>query len=376
MKVSSSNKPVQTIVNRIKRGNISFTHKLQRREGVWNKFQKSLLIDSLLRGYPINPIYIISEGGKDYVIDGVQRLSTISSFLNNEFSISKNINSIIVDDNSFEIAGKKFKDEKAKINKKTTASEGNTEKSSKTLDPIVQDVLTSAQIQIIEISDYTDEEVREMFRRLNSGKPLNTSQKMTPDMSDELSHAISNIISHPFFEKVLTSAQFKSSVDLSVAMEILMLSEISDQYDFGSFRKEDRLKFIEYYNDKVNKNKVELILHALDKLNESFDIDTKFPKTSISMICYSAYRVLKDKKSFGNFVKFVNDFLDGYNTNEEYKAFCESGTSNAEMVKGRLDYWRKAIRNMKTAQNSEDEGSTIIEEHNEESVETTENEEV
>ena len=51
MKISTPNKPVQTITNKIKRGNISFTHKLQRREGVWNNSQKSLLIDSLLRGY-------------------------------------------------------------------------------------------------------------------------------------------------------------------------------------------------------------------------------------------------------------------------------------------------------------------------------------
>lgn len=374
MKVSSSNKPVQTIVNRIRRGNISFTHKLQRREGVWNKFQKSLLIDSLLRGYPINPIYIISEGGRDYVIDGVQRLSTVASFLNNEFSISKNINTILIDDASYEIAGKKFRDDKIKTGKRANASENNAEKSSKTLDPIVQDVLTSSQIQVIEISDYTDEEVREMFRRLNSGKPLNTSQKMTPDMSDELSQAISNIISHPFFEKILTPAQFKSSVDLSVAMEILMLSEISDQYDFGSFRREDRLKFIEYYNDKVNQKKVDIIIRALDKLNDSFDIDVKFPKTSISMICYSAYRVLKDKKSFANLVNFINDFLEGYNTNEEYKVFCESGTSNADMVKGRLEYWRKAVRNMTTFQNEED--NPVIQEqnedHNEEPIETGE----
>ena len=72
MKISTPNKPVQTITNKIKRGNILFTHKLQRREGVWNSSQKSLLIDSLLRGYLINPTYTVIEDGKQYVIDGVQ----------------------------------------------------------------------------------------------------------------------------------------------------------------------------------------------------------------------------------------------------------------------------------------------------------------
>lgn len=332
MKVSSSNKSLQTTVGKINRKNILFTHKLQRPEGVWNKSQKSLLIDSLVRGYLINPTYVIYEDGKQYVIDGIQRLSTISSFFNDEFSLSKNLESVSIDGDVYEIAGKKFSK----------------------LDERVQTELKDAQVQIYEISDYTDKDVREMFRRLNSGKPLNTSQKMTPNMSDELSNVVSNIVSHPFFKKILTPAQLKSSVDLSVAMEILMLSEMSNEYDFGSFRKDDREKFVQYYNDKVNNKKVELIINALNKLNESFDEDAKFPKTSISMICYSAYRVIKDKKSFGNFVNFVKDFLNNYDSNDEYKVFCGSGTANAEMVKGRLEYWRNAVRNMKPGKEPEE----------------------
>ena len=61
MKVTSSNKPLQPLMNKIKRGKIVFTHRLQRREGVWGTKAKSLLIDSLLRGYPVNPVYTIIE---------------------------------------------------------------------------------------------------------------------------------------------------------------------------------------------------------------------------------------------------------------------------------------------------------------------------
>ena len=99
MKVSSSNKAVQTLANKIKRENIIFTHKLQRREGVWNKHSKSLLIDSLLRGYPVNPIYTVMDE-KQAVIDGVQRLSTCYSYINNGFSLSKNLEPITIGENS------------------------------------------------------------------------------------------------------------------------------------------------------------------------------------------------------------------------------------------------------------------------------------
>lgn len=324
MKVSSPNKPVQTIATKIRRGNICFTHRLQRREGVWSKAQKSLLIDSLLRGYLINPTYTIVENGKQYVIDGVQRLSTIANYVDDGFSLSKTLDPIVIDNESYEIAGKKFSK----------------------LDEKVQEELNSSQLQVCEITEYTDKDVREMFRRLNSGKPLNTSQKMTPDMSDELSSTVADIISHPFFEKALTTAQLKSSVDLSVAMEVLMLSEASAEYDFGSFRREDREKFIQYYNDKVNVEKVKMIKQALDKLDESFDTDVRIPKTSISMIIYSSYRIIKDKKSFSKFVEIVKDFLDNYDTNEAYKAYLQEGTASGESVKSRLDYWRGLVKNL------------------------------
>lgn len=324
MKVSSPNKPVQTITNKIKRGQILFTHKLQRPEGVWNNQQKSLLIDSLLRGYLINPTYTVLEDGKQFVIDGVQRLYSVYTFINDGYKLYKNLEPIIIDEEIYEIAGKKFSK----------------------LDEKVRDELLAAQLQVCEISEYTDKDVREMFRRLNSGKPLNTAQKMTPDMSDELSDAVLSLVSHPFFKKALTAAQLKSSVDLSVAMEILMLSEISNEYDFGSFRRDDREKFIQYYNDKVDMEKIELIRQGLDKLDESFDENVKINKTTISFICYGAYRIVKDNKSFEKFMESVNNFLENYDSNDEYKAFTQQGTSSSESVKGRLEYWRNIIREL------------------------------
>ena len=124
MKVSSPNKPVQTILNKIKRGSILFTHKLQRREGVWNKPQKSLLIDSLLRGYLINPTYTVVEDGKQYVIDGVQRLSSINDYVNGVYALSKTLEPIVIDGETYDIAGKKFKKLDEKIQDELTHREG------------------------------------------------------------------------------------------------------------------------------------------------------------------------------------------------------------------------------------------------------------
>lgn len=55
---------------------------------VWTLFQKRELILSKLKGVKIAPISVISYNHKIYqIIDGKQRLSTLISFVQNEFSI-------------------------------------------------------------------------------------------------------------------------------------------------------------------------------------------------------------------------------------------------------------------------------------------------
>ena len=81
----------------------------------------------------------------------------------------------------------------------------------------------------------------------------------------------------------------------------------------------------------------------MDKFNESFE-EAKIPVTSVPMVLFSGYRIVKDKKSFSKLVDLVNEFLAGYDANEEYKQFVQSGTSSSENVNGRLDWWRSQIR--------------------------------
>lgn len=324
MKVSRENCPVKPLIGKMKREKIILKHKLQRRESVWSNPNKSLLIDSLLRGYIVPPVYTIIEDGIQYVIDGVQRLSTLKGFYNDEFSISKKAEPVVIEGTEYNIAGLKFSK----------------------LDQIVKDELDSSAITVYEITEYTDKDVREMFRRLNSGKPLNTSQKLTPDMSDELSNAIFDIVSLPFFERRLTPAQLKSSVDQSIALETLMLCSTDKDNDFTSFRGTDKKKFIEFYNDQIDSEKIELIKTAINKLDKSIEEDVKIPKTSISVLCFASYRVYKDKKSFEKFALKVNEFLSTYDSNTEYKDKLMNGTNSSESVQARLDYWKAQIKSL------------------------------
>lgn len=116
METSTKNRPLQWINNQYKKGNISFEHKLQRPVGQWNVKMKSLLIHSLLSGFPVNPIYVVNENNTTYTLDGSQRTSTCIDFLNDKFPLSKDTPNVTIASKEngetivkeYEIAKKKF----------------------------------------------------------------------------------------------------------------------------------------------------------------------------------------------------------------------------------------------------------------------------
>ncbi len=329
MKTASKERTLQWISNQYNKGNISFSHKLQRPIGQWSPKMKSLLIHSLLVGFPVNPIYIVEEDGTLYTLDGSQRTSTCISYINNEFALSKDTPNIVLDSKEngesvskeYEIAGKKFKK----------------------LDADVQVTLLACSLEFCTLSEYTDNEVKEMFRRQNTGKPLNGKQLRIVNESDKFGDMVYSLATHPFMNKLVTKTQRKNGTDRDLIIQALMLIETNQEQEFVSFRTKDIDAFVKDYSDSISSDKVNVLKTAMDKFNENFD-DVKIPVTSVPMILYSGYRIQKDKKSFSKLVELINEFLNSYDGNEEYKQFVQSGTSSAENVRGRFDWWREKIK--------------------------------
>ncbi len=328
MKTASKERTLQWICNQHKKGNISFSHKLQRPIGQWSPKMKSLLIHSLLSGFPVNPIYIVDEGGTLYTLDGSQRTSTCISYINNEFALSKDTPNVFIQvtedgesiSKEYEIAGKKYKK----------------------LDEEVQSTLLACSLEFCTLSEYTDDEVKEMFRRQNTSKPLSGKLLRIVHESDAVSDAVYSLATHPFMDKLVTPTQRKNGTDRDLIIQTLMLICTNNENDFTSFRNKDIDVFVMDHGDE-SLDKISVLSDALDSFNEAFD-EIKIPVTSIPMILYSGYRVKKDKKSFSSLIDIINEFLNGYDANEEYKQFVQSGTSGQDSVRRRLDWWREKIR--------------------------------
>lgn len=319
-------KTLQALVKAMDKGTILLSHKLQRPEGQWNRKQKTDLIDSLLRKYPINPSYSIKEVGICSVIDGVQRLSCVRDFLSDKFALSKDMEPVMVNNEEKSLAGLKFSK----------------------LDDDTKDAILNSELQIYELTDCTEKDVREMFRRQNAGKPLNGKQLRVIYESDEFSEIVYSLATHPFMDKLMTKAQRKNGTDRDLIIQTLMLIETNQENDFTSFRTNDMDVFVMDHSNSISQDKVDMLETAMDKFNEAFE-ELKIKQLNIPMILYVSYRCLKDKKSFSKLIEYIEQFVTDYNESDklqDYKMYCQSSTTSRENVRGRLDYWRGIIREL------------------------------
>lgn len=87
LRTQAYDKSISDLVEMIRNGDIILNPEYQR-EYVWDETRASLLIESILLNVPIPVVYVSEDDdGCWNVVDGLQRLSSISRFMNNEFAL-------------------------------------------------------------------------------------------------------------------------------------------------------------------------------------------------------------------------------------------------------------------------------------------------
>lgn len=61
---------------------------------------------------------------------------------------------------------------------------------------------------------------------------------------------------------------------------------------------------------------------------------------------YAVYEVLEKDKDFDALVEIIKEFLESYDSNDEYKQYVQSGTGSQENVSGRFQYWKNIVENL------------------------------
>lgn len=218
----------------------------------WSLPRQSLLIDSILRGMDIPKVYLrsLSPGSTHThdAVDGQQRLRAIWEFRAGGFALdySEPLNPI----GAYPVDGKKFMD----------------------LHKSLKDKFESFTVSVAEITDATNDEITNLFSRLQMGVSLNPAE-LRNAMLSPMRHVIDSIATtHEFFqESRIPDTRYKRQDYLAHTFAMAAYNGTKDikapdlkrmVIEFGSDKAEQLLLMTSVVGDALN---------VLAKVNELVD---------------------------------------------------------------------------------------------------------
>lgn len=225
---------IKFIEEMIENGDIDFTPDFQR-NFVWNSIQKSKLIESLLLRIPL-PIFYFAEDreGRLTIVDGLQRLTTIKEFMNNEFPLNH------LEYLSDGVRGRYYKSipEKRQIG----------------IDAKYYRWFNMSQFAVNVIDPSSPYKVKyDIFRRINTGgKPLN---------NQEIRNCLSSKKLRSLLLEMSALEEFKEATNGSVRSSRMADREIALRFIsfYGAYKKDTTLKssydgYMEFFLDTATED--------------------------------------------------------------------------------------------------------------------------
>lgn len=319
------------IAGMVKNNKINFDHIVQR-SYVWERSRKSALIESMILGYPIPPIFAKRRidygtgkrgGNIYYIMDGKQRLSTVKEYLNDEFELTelptiKYIDSISGEEVEADISELRFSE----------------------LPESLQDILKDVMFSITYFDNLTKEEERELFKRLNAGKPLSTKSKVLASCKDI--DGILDIGEHELFKEMLSEKARMNKNQVSIIVKTwCMLNKPIEEISFEGkslsqltenliISQDERERLEEVFN-LIMDTHTTLLFHKKGKVAKKLYTETHF----VSLIPYFN-RAIESNYDSDIMSKWIFSFFDsesGTNINTEYNEYNNAvGSGSAKPV--------------------------------------------
>lgn len=144
-KFSTKQYTIDNLCESIKEDEID-VNPIWQRKVVWNNKMKKDLVDTIMKGYPINPIVVWDQGLRSVCVDGKNRLCAINDFKENKFQVR------------VEGVDKFFKD----LDKREQRRFG----------------LFNIEVRILRSDVWNDNTVREYFQSIQGGAKLNWNERI------------------------------------------------------------------------------------------------------------------------------------------------------------------------------------------------------
>lgn len=320
---------IKTMIGWKNKGTLTFDNPIQRSGSQWTLLQKSLLIHSILMGYPIPNCYFLKtkdENGNTVYdcLDAKQRLTSVFDFVEGEYELHSATPPCTVDGFEFDLANLSFEE----------------------LADDLKDEILGCRMSIFCLEDCTDEEVEEIFARLNNSTPLSPIQKCRSIMSTELARWTKEICSMDFFQHSigLTVAQLRREADLEVLLQsMLLLDSRHEGYDeWKGISTAEVTKYCKHIRGKYNDDKKLMIMELFEYLGKAFREQHKFlKKSNIPMVVVLSKLALENDIKPEKFKVFIDSFSNSVCV--DYEENTGSGNVKRAKTEGRLSAIAKAF---------------------------------
>jgi hypothetical protein len=317
MELKRTTYKVEKLVNLKSTNKLSFDLVIQRKDDIWDRNRKSLLIHSVLNDFPIPSVFANKEENVYHVLDGKQRLTTLIDYVDGKFKLSKSVPAI----QGEVLAEKKFaelpEEWKQKINQ--------------------------YGVSIEYIEGLGQERMEEWFFRLNNGVPLRKIENTRAILGGKVLKFVEDIAKMEFFtEKTnLSASARKRYVDQEMILQIMALIQ-NKETGFSSLEIQEFVKTLR--NSEIRDELKARMQNASRLLNVAFPKKEKFlKKLHVPMLFKLAldiqkYGLLITEDSFGEFARQFFDHVP-----EEYAQACVQGSAKKENVQRRLAAISKAF---------------------------------
>ena len=289
------------ISNMVLRGDLRENHPQQRKSGQWNKETRDNFIVTVLKNEDFDPIKICEqltdEGVVLWLIDGLQRSTTIANFKSGKFALGRNINPSKIE---YQEA---IRDEKGNITYQNVEFDLRG-KAYKDLPEILKEEFDNCPVEVVKHLDCTDEEIGRHIIRYNSGRPMVAAQKISAYMYNVAKY-VKELSGHAFFSDCVNFSETKDrngEIDKVVCEAVMGLN-------FFDVWKKDAKKIGQHLNENATEDMFIQFHNYLDRL-----LNVVTPETG------ELFSTKNGVVLFMLFDKFVNSGL----SDDKFQLFLEN----------------------------------------------------
>jgi hypothetical protein len=295
MKMLPSDPDIQTIVGRIRSGDLDLQPDFQRGE-VWSDSKKRRLIDTILRDWHIPPIHVIERPGAQVqeVLDGQQRLVAIRDFVNGIIRVDGTIEPreeaiVAADDSTYE-----------------------------TLPPSLRRQFDRFTIRVFRLIDFRPDEPGELFYRLNQPTSLTAAEQRNAffgPVRTQVRRLCEQFGSGGLTQEFLGFSNSRMAYDDIVAKLLLSLERKTIRQKITAINITERYRTPKPFSNEVLKS-AESALRLLGSAKLEGTAKIKFNKATLFSWLWIAARAIHEK-SESCFVKMFDEYLTYFETLRE-----------------------------------------------------------